>query len=105
MARLKVFWTETAISQRNQIFVYWNKRNKSTRFSRKLNAKIKERIALLVLNPEMSTETDFKGIRTSVLIYYSILYKFNNQNFYIMGIWDNRQNPEKLLNFLKRIKS
>lgn len=30
MDALKLFWTSTAIKQRNHIFDYWNKRNKST---------------------------------------------------------------------------
>ncbi|MCD4774389.1 MAG: hypothetical protein K8R41_13505 [Bacteroidales bacterium] len=47
MAWLKIFWTSTAIKQRNHIFEYWNERNKSTTFSKKLNKKIKERVKLL----------------------------------------------------------
>jgi toxin YoeB len=47
MALLKIFWTSTAIKQRNYIFEYWNERNKSKSYSQKLNLKIKERTELL----------------------------------------------------------
>ena len=53
MAQLKVFWTETAIKQRNYVFEYWNERNKSTEYSKRLNVKIIERISLLKLQPKL----------------------------------------------------
>ena len=37
MDELKIIWTKIAISQRNEVFAYWNKRNKSTDFSKKIN--------------------------------------------------------------------
>ena len=66
MARLKILWTSTALKQRNHIFKYWNERNKSNSYSKKLKNKI----------------TDI--------------------NIIITGFWDNRQNPEMLLTFLKQ---
>ena len=53
MAQLKVFWTETAIKQRNYVFEYWYERNKSTEYSKRLNVKIIERISLLKLQPKL----------------------------------------------------
>ncbi len=50
MARIEIFWTPTAIKQRNHVFEYWNERNKSTSYSLKLNAKIKSIINLLKKN-------------------------------------------------------
>ena len=35
MDELKIIWTKIAILQRNEVFAYWNKRNKSTDFSKK----------------------------------------------------------------------
>lgn len=58
MARLNIFWTVTAVKQRNFIFHYWNDRNKSTSYSKKLNQKIKERIYLLKTNPLLGKKTD-----------------------------------------------
>ena len=41
MAELSVFWTNTALKQRNYTFEYWNDRNKSATYSKKLNSSIK----------------------------------------------------------------
>ena len=58
----KLKWTATAIKQRNAIFEYWNSRNKSDLYSKKLNLKIKESTTLLKLPPELGIETTFTKI-------------------------------------------
>ena len=104
MAQLKVFWTETAIRQRNYIFEYWNERNKSTEYSRSLNVKIIERTSLLKSQPKLGKKSDSKNVRIVSLGHYSILYKFDKQKIIVVGFWDNRQDPNKLLKFLKTEK-
>ena len=101
MAQLKIFWTEMAIKQRNYVFEYWNEKNKSTEYSKKLNVKIIERISLLKSQPKLGKRTDFKDVRVVSMGHYSILYKFNTQNVIITGFWDNRQDSSKLLSFLR----
>jgi len=78
MAQLTIHWTETAIRQRNYIFG-WKQ------------------------NPELGKKTDFKNTRAVSLGHYSILYQKSNFKIIITGFWDNRQEPEKLLKFLKNI--
>ena len=53
MVKLNIFWTNTAIKQRNHIFEYWNNRNKSILYSKKLNKSIVERIEVLKSNPDL----------------------------------------------------
>lgn len=101
MAQLSVFWTKTAIKQRNLVFKYWNNRNKSNAYSVKLNIQIKERITLLKSYPEMGKKTDFKNVKAIVMGHYSILYKIEESNILIVSFWDNRQNPNKLLQLLR----
>lgn len=100
MTRL-IYWTSTAIKQRNYIFKYWNKRNSSTTFSEKLNKKIKKRVNLLKTNPQLGKKTELNNTRVISLGHYSILYKKIDPNIVITGFWDNRQDPGKLLEFLK----
>jgi len=64
MKLLKVYWTSTAVKQRNYIFKYWNKRNKNTSFSNRLNARIQERVKLLKTYPFLGKITVFKNTRT-----------------------------------------
>ncbi len=101
MAQLNIYWTMTAIKQRNLIFAYWNKRNQSTTYSKKLRLAIKERIHILKENPEIGKPTAFKLVRGLSLGHYSILYKQQQSSIYIMALWDNRQNPRKLYKILK----
>jgi len=104
MALLKIYWTSTAIKQRNYIFEYWNERNKSKTYSQKLNLKVKERIGLLKTNPNLGIQTEFKGTRAISLGHFSVFYKKIDSNIFITAFWDNRQDPKKLVEFLKRSK-
>ena len=97
----KILWTPTAIKQRNHVFEYWNNRNKSTAFSKKLNEKIKEKIKLLRVNSELGIGTGFNNTRVIILKHYSILYKKIDYIIIVTGFWDNRQDPKKLIEFLK----
>ena len=101
MAQLKIFWTTTALKQRDYVFDYWNNRNKNSFYSQKLNFKMKERINFLKVNPEIGKPTEFKNTRVISLMHYSIFYQRLEMKLIITGFWDNRQNPRKLLNFLK----
>jgi ParE toxin of type II toxin-antitoxin system, parDE len=101
MAELVVFWTKTAVKQRNHILEYWIERNKSIFYSKKLISKINERISLLKNKPDLGKTTDFKKTKIITLGHYSILYQKQKNKIIITGFWDNRQDPKKLLEFLK----
>lgn len=102
MDELTLFWTKTAKRQRDYIFEYWNNRNKSNTYSKKLNISINQRTELLKTQPEIGKETDFKETRTISMRHYSIFYKINRPKLIITGFWDNRDNPKKLLKFLQQ---
>jgi hypothetical protein len=40
--------------------------------------------------------TDFKNVRVSLVNHYSLFYKVETKVIIIVGIWDNRRNPEDL---------
>ena len=100
MAELSIFWTNTALKQRNYTFEYQNDRNKSAAYSKKLNLSIKERIDILKTNPALGKRTAYNKVRVISLGHYSILYKKVDLKIIITGFWDNRQNPDTLLKFL-----
>lgn len=102
MDGITTFWTQTAVNQRNYIFNYWNKRNRSYSYTQKLNREIRKRTEQLKLQPEMSKKTNFGNTRVIIMTHYSILYKIDNQKIIITGFWDNRQDPKKLLKFLQK---
>ena len=102
MDELAVIWTKTALVQRNSIFNYWNTRNKSKKYSRKLNLAIKERLDILKIQPKIGKETLIENVRTISLRHYSIFYQIDNLSIYIVSFWDNRQDPKRLLATLRK---
>lgn len=64
---VRIIWTNTAVNQRRKILNYWNKRNKSKTYSRKLVTEITQRVKFLVNNPEIYVKTTFPDIRFSTL--------------------------------------
>lgn len=104
MKHFVIFWTKTAIIQRNFVFEYWDEHNKSNRYSKKLNRKIKNRVGLLKTNPLLGKSTDYKNTRVLFLGHYSIFYQIVELKVIITGFWDNRQDQKKLLDFLKKDK-
>jgi len=102
MAKLSIYWTLTAIKQRNYIFAYWNERNKNNTYSKKLNIAIKERISILIDNPRLGKPTQHGEVRGISLGHYSIFYKIQGTHIYITALWDNRQKPQKLIKVLRK---
>jgi len=74
MNKVEIFWTATAVKQRNFVLSYWNERNKSTAYSKKLIVRINDRIKLLRNNPHMGKKTDFLNTRIMSLGHYSIIH-------------------------------
>lgn len=101
MDGLTVLWTNTARKQRDHVFNYWNKRNKSIAYSKKINMAIRQRTDLLKIYPEMGKLTDFKDTRMVIMRHYSILYQIQRPKIIITAFWDNRDDPEKLLKFMQ----
>lgn len=101
MDGLKITWTQAAINQRANVFNYWNNRNGNKKYSSKLNRGIRTRLELLKTNPKLGVETTRKDFRVLYYLNYGIHYKTAKTSLFIVGFWDNRQNPEKLLQLLK----
>lgn len=99
---VKIIWTNTAVQQRRKILAYWNKRNKSTIYSKKLITEIAERVNFIVNNPEIYIKTDFPNIRASTLGHYNIFYKITSDALIVIAFWDNRRNPKTLSKILNR---
>ncbi|WHF52335.1 type II toxin-antitoxin system RelE/ParE family toxin [Chryseobacterium gotjawalense] len=100
MAKLTVVWTHFAKQQRDEIFNYWNKRNKSTSYSKKLKTAIKLKTDLLKTYPFSGKKTVNDETRILILKNYSLIYTIQKKTIYIISFWENHQNPEKLENIL-----
>lgn len=100
MAR-EIIWTERAQKDRIAIFIYWNRRNKSTLYSKRLNELIKESLLLTSKHPLIGQLTDKENVRVKVLRNYLIFYETTVKKMVVLSIWDCRQNPEDLERVLK----
>lgn len=102
MAKRTVVWTETAAKQRREILKYWTSRNKSTAYAEKLMRLITKQVSIILNHPESFKLTDYPDTRESVLGHFSIYYKLTSKKLIITAFWDNRQDPKKLLEFIKK---
>lgn len=101
MAERNVIWTKTADIQFVGILDYWVKRNKSTKYSKKLVRLVAERTTQIAKSPLIYKSTDFIDFRVASLGNFSIYYKITQESIIISALWDNRQNPKKLLEILQ----
>jgi len=101
MARLELFWTITALKQRDHIFECWNNRNKSNNYTKHLLALINQRTTTLLSFPEIGKNVDFKNTRVISIEHYSLFYVIDTNRIIITAFWDDRRNPKDLLSLLE----
>ena len=101
MAQRNVVWTKTADIQFVSVLEYWAKRNKSNFYSKKLIKVVSKCTEQLANNPFLGKASDFKNTRAFTLRNFSIFYQVTNTQLIITAFWDNRQNPQKLLEILQ----
>ena len=100
MAR-QIIWTNKAQKDRISIFTYWNNRNKSVVYSKKLNELFKESLLLISKHSMIGKLTDKENVRVKVLRDYLIIYEITENEIIVLTIWDCRQKPEDLKRLLK----
>lgn len=92
--RRKIIWTKNAINSRKKIFKYWNNRNKSTVYSKKLNIQFLVALKIISKFPKIAISSEIKDIRLKVVSNYYLIYQITESNIIVLDIWDTRQNPE-----------
>jgi plasmid stabilization system protein ParE len=97
-----VIWTSVANRQLRETLHYWKIRNGSNSYPKKILKLINTRISVILKHPESYKTTPFIETRISAMGHFSILYKFRNNQLIITSFWDNRQDPDKLYELLKR---
>ena len=102
MAKRTVVWTETAAKQRRQILKYWTKINGSTRYAEKLIKMTAKRIEIILMQPDSFKSTDYQDTRESAMGHFSIYYKLTTEQLIITAFWDNRQDPKKILEIIRK---
>ncbi|MEG0695995.1 type II toxin-antitoxin system RelE/ParE family toxin [Algoriella sp.] len=91
MAKRKIVWTNTANLERKDILEYWILRNKSKRFSLRLNYLILQTLEVLRENPTIGRRTNVDNVRIKLIRGYLLLYEFTVSELIILSIWDARR--------------
>ena len=97
----RLVWSPIAKQIRKEILKYWILRNKSKRYSKKLNN-------LFENSAQQTADLSYSGISISGKLYrgklikdYYLLYKISDDSVEILFIWDTRKDPADLLNLVK----
>ena len=93
MAR-RLIWSVVARNSRKNIFDYWNKRNKSKVYSRKLNVLFTTNLKIVVQLPELGKPTFREDSKFIIVSHFEIIYKITLDEIVVLDIWDTRQNPQ-----------
>ncbi len=90
----KIIWSVNAVEVKINIFKYWNNRNKSTVYSKKLDRIFKETLKRMTTFSEGSITTTYKNIRMVLVRDYYLIFEITDKAITVLDIWDTRQNPE-----------
>ena len=93
----RVIWAELAIDDKFHILHYWDKRNKSKKYSIKLNGLLKNAANVVGNYPFMGKKTEVPNIRIKIVKDYFLVYEIVKDKILILRIWDTRRNPNKLM--------
>ena len=96
MVKRKIIWSPDANLDFFTILEYFQKRNGSKTYSRKLYLKIRKSVRLLIKHPFLGLQTDDENIRSLIEGDYAIFYKLDNETIHILSIWDCRQDIDNL---------
>jgi addiction module RelE/StbE family toxin len=90
----RITWTYRAHRDRKEILLYWKEHNQSATYSKKLNTLIKKAVDLVAAHPNIGRKTDIKNVRVKLVRDYLIFYEYDEEQVFILSIWDGRRNPE-----------
>lgn len=94
MAQFKIIWTSNAELDLMDILAYYNQRNQSTKFSKKLLSKLQKTIRILSKNPLLGFISNIDFVRIVIHNDYQIVYEIKEMSILILVVWDSRQNPD-----------
>jgi plasmid stabilization system protein ParE len=94
MAKYKIDWSIEARMDLIDILEYYNKRNKSSLYSKKLNSKINRSTKLITKNPLIGLQSEIESVRALITGDYQIIYELSDNLILITMIWDCRRDPE-----------
>ena len=96
MAARKIIWMQKANIERRDILEYWIDRNKSKKFSIKLNKLIVGTIKQIAENAGIGRKTNLENIRVKIIRDYLLFYEFDESYLKVLTLWDGRRDENSL---------
>lgn len=94
----QIIWAKRAQQDRKAILSYWNDRNNSKVYSKKLNRLFIQAIEILAYYPQLGRKTDNEKARMKIVKDYFLIYEFDDKELRVLSIFETRQDPAKLKN-------
>ena len=94
---LKVSYSPQFLDELEEILNFFDERNGSPHFSKKLLKMIHKQISLLASMPEIGRQTDFPGVRILFVERYGIVYQIRDKAVLIVNIYSCESNPNDRL--------
>ncbi len=103
MGEIQIIWTKKANKSLILILDFYLEQNGNFDYCEKLLSEIIQQTNYIKVNPNIGKETNHFLIRELVFGRNSIFYVFSQTYINVLLIWDNRQDPEKLLELLNKL--
>jgi len=97
----EIVWTSQAKVQFLSILKYWENRNKSIAYPKKLNTLISTAISVLAEFSIPRRKTEYPDIFVKIIRDYKIFFKEDSESIFVIAIWDTRQDDKLLREILK----
>src|SRR5690606_13481287 len=94
MVRGKLIWSPESRKDRASIFIFWNKKNKSKSYSRRLSKLFRLETKRLLKTPYIGKATKTPELRLLFIEHFIILYRIKSNAIEIVNVWDGRRNPD-----------
>ncbi|AZB29084.1 type II toxin-antitoxin system RelE/ParE family toxin [Chryseobacterium balustinum] len=94
MAQRKIVWTKKANIERKEILEYWIYKNKSARFSKKLNLLFVESLKQICIYSNIGRKTSDEKTKVIIVRNYLIFYEFNEKEIIVQSVWDGRRDTK-----------
>lgn len=103
MAARRLIWSKEAKIDTKEIFDYWNHRNKSKNYSRRLGKTFISIAKRLLQNPLLGLKTSLENLFYVIVEKkFLMIYRVTDEAVEIIAIWDGRRNPDDFEKLIKK---
>ncbi|HMG14498.1 MAG TPA: type II toxin-antitoxin system RelE/ParE family toxin [Saprospiraceae bacterium] len=95
-----VVWSEKAKKELIRLKEFYDERNKSSNYSKKLFKTFQDASKLIGRFPYLSIATDYNNVRGFLILDFIIFYEIVDKHILILFIWDCHRDPEQLRSIL-----